>query len=61
MSIGLAASIYKTAGNIGVDSARSVVKNVLKVLSLYSLRLVGSFVKMVKKAMGMIVKPSLRE
>jgi hypothetical protein len=44
-----------------VDSARAVVKNVVKVLSLYSLRLVGSFVKMVKKAMGMKVKPSLRE
>jgi len=60
-SIGLAASICKTAGIIGVDSARSIVKNILKVAFLYPLRLVGAFVKMVKKAMGMKVKPSLRE
>jgi hypothetical protein len=60
-SIGLAASVCKTAGIIGVDSARSIVKNILKVAFLYPLRLVGAFVKMVKKAMGMKVKPSLRE
>jgi len=60
-SIGWAASICKTAGIIGVDSARSVVKNLLKVVFLYPLRLVGGLVKMVKKALGMKVKPSLRE
>ena len=60
-SIVWAASIYKTTGILGVDSVRSAVKNLLKVVFLYPLRLVGGLVKMVKKALGMKVKPSLRE
>lgn len=62
-SIGLIPSILKTAGILGVDSARAVLKNSLKVVLLYPLRLFGMIVRNVKKMLGMKVtqKPSLKE
>lgn len=60
-SIGWIPSIGKTVGILSVDSARAIVKNFLKVLFLLPLRLVGKVVLVVKKALGMKVKPSLKE
>jgi len=60
-SMGWIPSIGKTVGILSVDSARTIVKNFLKVLFLLPLRLVGKVVLMVKKALGMKVKPSLKE
>ena len=59
--IGLIPSLFKTTSILVVDSARSVLKNVLKVVFLYPLRLFGLIVRNTKKMLGMKVKPSLRE
>jgi hypothetical protein len=48
-------------GILSVDSFRGILKNFLKVLLLVPFRLVGKVVVMVKKALGMKVKPSLKE
>ena len=60
-SIGLVPSILKTAGIVGIDSARAILKNSLKLVFLYPLRFIGAIIKNVKKALGMKVKPSMRE
>ena len=60
-SIGWIPSIGKTVGILSVDSFRGILKNFLKVLFLLPFRLVGKVVVMVKKALGMKVKPSLKE
>ena len=60
-SMGLFKSCVKTAGILSVDILRGVVKNTLKIVLLYPIRLLGATVRAVKKAMGMKVKPSLRE
>jgi hypothetical protein len=60
-SIGWIPSIGKTVGILSVDSFRGILKNFLKVLLLVPFRLVGKVVVMVKKALGMKVKPSLKE
>eukprot|EP00984_Skeletonema_dohrnii_P005942 scaffold2111_cov117-Skeletonema_dohrnii-CCMP3373.AAC.1 len=60
-SIGLFKSCAKTAGILSVDILRSVIKTTLKIVLLYPIRLIGATVRVMKKAMGMKVKPSLRE
>ena len=60
-SMGLFGSVAKTGGILGVDIARAVVKNVLKIVFLYPLRLIGGIIRTMKKMLGMKVKPSLRE
>lgn len=60
-SMGLFKSCAKTAGILSVDILRGVIKNTLKIVLLYPLRLLGATIRAVKKAMGMKVKPSLRE
>ncbi len=60
-SIGLIPSLFKTAGIIGVDSARTTFFTALKVTFLYPLRFIGIIIRNVKKMLGMKVKPSLRE
>lgn len=60
-SMGLVPSILKTIGILMIDAFRAVVKNVLKVVIVYPLRIVGALVKRVKLMLGMKVKPSLRE
>ena len=60
-SVGLFKSFAKTAGILSVDIFRAVMKNTLKIVLLYPIRLLGASIRAVKKAMGMKVKPSLRE
>jgi hypothetical protein len=60
-SMGLFGSVAKTVGILSVDIARAVVKNVLKIVFLYPLRLIGGIIRTMKKMLGMKVKPSLRE
>jgi len=60
-SMGLFKSCAKTAGILSVDILRGAFKNVLKIALVYPLRLLGATIRMGKKAMGMNVKPSLRE
>ena len=60
-SMGIVPSICKTLGILSIDSFRAVVKNVLKIVVVYPLRVVGAIVRIVKKMLGMKVKPSLRE
>jgi hypothetical protein len=60
-SIGIVPSIAKTAGIIAVDSTRTVVKQALKLVFLYPLRIVGFIVRSIKKALGMKVKPRMTE
>ncbi len=60
-SMGLFKSFVKTAGILSVDTFRAVMKNTLKIVLLYPIRLLGASIRAVKKAMGMKVKPSLRE
>jgi hypothetical protein len=59
--MGLFGSVAKTGGILSVDIARAVVKNVLKIVFLYPLRLIGGIIRTMKKMLGMKVKPSLRE
>ena len=60
-SMGLFKSCAKTAGILSVDILRSVIKTTLKIVLLYPIRLIGATIRAMKKAMGMKVKPSLRE
>ena len=60
-SMGTMSSVMKTVGILSIDALRAVVKNVLKIAFVYPLRIVGGFVRLVKKMLGMKVKPSLRE
>ncbi len=60
-SMGLFKSFAKTAGILSVDTFRAVMKNTLKIVLLYPIRLLGATIRAVKKAMGMKVKPSMRE
>lgn len=60
-STGLVPSIAKTLGILSIDAFRSVLGSVLKVLIVYPLRIVGTLVRMVKRMLGLKVKPSLRE
>jgi hypothetical protein len=60
-SMGLVLSVLKTVGIISVDSARTIFKLALKVTLLYPLRLLGMIVLTIKKALGMKVKPSMKE
>ena len=60
-SIGILPSIAKTAGIIAVDSTRTIVKQALKLVFLYPLRIVGFIVRNMKKALGMKVKPRMTE
>eukprot|EP00986_Skeletonema_menzelii_P020435 scaffold31178_cov154-Skeletonema_menzelii.AAC.1 len=60
-SMGLFKSCAKTAGILSVDILRTAIKNTLKLVLLYPIRLLGATIRTVKKAMGMKVKPSLRE
>lgn len=60
-SMGLFKSFAKTAGILSVDTFRAVMKNTLKIVFLYPIRLLGASIRVAKKAMGMKVKPSLRE
>jgi hypothetical protein len=60
-SMGLFKSCAKTAGILSVDILRGAFKNVLKIALVYPLRLLGATIRVGKKAMGMNVKPSLRE
>ncbi|KAL7525945.1 hypothetical protein ACHAXR_001235 [Thalassiosira sp. AJA248-18] len=58
---GLVPSVIKTVGILSIDAFRAVFKNILKIVFVYPLRVVGAFVRTVKKMLGMKVKPSLRE
>lgn len=60
-SIGIVPSIAKTTGIIAVDSTRTVVKQVLKLIFLYPLRIIGFIVRSIKKALGMEVKKEMTE
>lgn len=60
-SMGTLSSIAKTMGILSIDAFRTVMKNVLKVVLVYPLRVLGAFVRLVKQMLGMKVKPSLRE
>jgi hypothetical protein len=60
-SIGIVPSIGKTVGIIAVDSTRTIVKQVLKLVFLYPLRIVGFIVRSIKKALGMEVKKKMTE
>ncbi|KAK1749164.1 complex I intermediate-associated protein 30 [Skeletonema marinoi] len=60
-SMGMFKSCAKTAGILSVDILRSVIKTTLKIVLLYPIRLIGATIRAMKKAMGMKVKPSLRE
>ena len=60
-SMGLVKSLSKTVGILSVDVMRGVIKNTLKIALVYPLRLLGATVRAIKKALGMKVKPSLRE
>ena len=60
-AMGLMPSIAKTLGILTVDASRTVVKTALKIVLLYPLQLVGATSRMVKKMLGIKVKPSLRE
>ena len=60
-SMGLVKSFSKTVGILSVDVMRGVIKNTLKIALVYPLQLLGATVRVIKKALGMKVKPSLRE
>lgn len=60
-SIGLLRSTAKTAGILGIDSARTVLKNFLKVVLIFPLKIVNKIIRSIKKALGMKVKPSMKE
>ena len=60
-SMGIVPSICKTLGILSIDAFRAVVKNALKIVVVYPLRVVGAIVRIVKQMLGMKVKPSLRE
>jgi hypothetical protein len=60
-SMGLPKSCVKTLGILSVDVLRGVIKNTLKIVLVYPLRLLGAIIQTMKKALGMKVKPSLRE
>lgn len=60
-SMCLLKSLAKTASILSVDTFRAVTKNTLKIVLLYPIRLLGATIRAMKKAMGMKVKPSLRE
>jgi hypothetical protein len=60
-SMGTIPSLVKTAGILGVDSFRSVVGTVLRIVLVYPLRLLGTITRTVKNALGMKVKVPLRE
>lgn len=60
-SMGLFKSCAKTGSILSVDILRAVIKNTLKIVLLYPIQLLGATIRAVKKAMGMNVKPSLRE
>lgn len=51
-SMGLIPSIFKTVGILGVDSARSIFKEVLKVIFVYPFRFVRKIVFTIQKALG---------
>lgn len=58
-SIGWIPSVLKTMGILGVDSARTILRGMLKVTLLYPLRLLGMMVFTIKKLLGIKVnKPS---
>ena len=60
-SMGLVKSFSKTVGILSVDVMRGVIKNTLKIALVYPLQLLGATVGVIKEALGMKVKPSLRE
>lgn len=60
-SIGIVPSIVKTIGIIAVDSTRTIVKQVLKLVFLYPLRLIGFIIRSIKTALGMKVKQRMTE
>jgi len=60
-SMGVVPSLFKAMGILAVDALRTVVLTCLKVAVLYPVRVAGKFVTIVKKALGMKVKPPLRE
>jgi Complex I intermediate-associated protein 30 (CIA30). len=51
-SMGLIPSIFKTVGILGVDSARSIFKEVFKVIFVYPLRFVRKIVFTIQKTLG---------
>ena len=58
---GIVPSIVETFRILSIDVFRAVLKNVLKIVLVYPLRLVGAVVTKVKRMLGMKVKPTLRE
>lgn len=56
-SLGLIPALMKTLGILGIDSFRTVLKSVLKVVLVYPLRLVSMLARAVKLRLGMKVKP----
>ncbi|KAL7469549.1 hypothetical protein ACHAXS_009802 [Conticribra weissflogii] len=60
-AMGLIPSIMKTLGIIGIDTLRTVLKTVLKIVFVYPLRLFSTIVRNCGKMLGINVKPSLAE
>ncbi len=60
-AMGLIPSIMKTLGIIGIDTLRTALKTVLKIVFVYPSRLLTTIVRNCGKMLGINAKPSLAE